>query len=552
MIGLLALVVALHCGAPVFGGGVLFVDGDAAPAGDGMKWDTAYRFLQDALAFAGDADNGVAEIHLAQGSYRPDHDEAHPNGTGDREATFRLVDSVALLGGFAGAGADDPDARDVDAFETILSGDIGTPGKREDNSYNVLQAVGVQLIAVIDGLTITQGHADGPIGNPPFVFDRGAGIHITGTDSTITRCRFVDNQATCVGGAVWVAEGAATFSGCRFAENMASPGEAAGAIHAVFGSTLTITECSFEHNSAGPGATGGGAIFIGGDVGESDPSVLRAVNCEFIGNEAPAGGAIMNNGIASLTNCLFGGNTAFGKGSKGYTGRGGALANFGECAVINCTVYANTSVSPPGGVYTARGTANTRLESQMSMANAILWGNLGGAPTEEENQIIGADSLLEVNYSCIKALTGNLGGVGNISDHPKFINELGIDGIAGTADDVLHLLLHSPCIDAGDSMAIDKTVIHDLAGQARIVDTPCTEDTGNMGGREAVVDMGVFEFQGTPHPLGDLSGDGVVGTTDLLLLLSNWGPCDGCCLGDLNLDGAVGTIDLLTLLGHWG
>ncbi len=53
---------------------------------------------------------------------------------------------------------------------------------------------------------------------------------------------------------------------------------------------------------------------------------------------------------------------------------------------------------------------------------------------------------------------------------------------------------------------------------------------------------------------GDLDGDGAVGTTDLLILLSNWGLCDDCqnCSPDLDDDCTVGTTDLLILLSHWG
>lgn len=58
----------------------------------------------------------------------------------------------------------------------------------------------------------------------------------------------------------------------------------------------------------------------------------------------------------------------------------------------------------------------------------------------------------------------------------------------------------------------------------------------------------------TPGSPGDLDGDGTVGTSDLLILLSNWGPCDNCnmCLGDLNNDCAISTSDLLLLLANWG
>ena len=53
----------------------------------------------------------------------------------------------------------------------------------------------------------------------------------------------------------------------------------------------------------------------------------------------------------------------------------------------------------------------------------------------------------------------------------------------------------------------------------------------------------------------DFDGDGVVGITDLLYLLSVWGNCPAPpaeCPADLNGDGVVGINDFLLLLGSWG
>jgi hypothetical protein len=50
---------------------------------------------------------------------------------------------------------------------------------------------------------------------------------------------------------------------------------------------------------------------------------------------------------------------------------------------------------------------------------------------------------------------------------------------------------------------------------------------------------------------GDLDGDGLVSTSDLLMLLGMWGACDADCPADLDGDGVVGTSDLLLLLGNW-
>lgn len=50
----------------------------------------------------------------------------------------------------------------------------------------------------------------------------------------------------------------------------------------------------------------------------------------------------------------------------------------------------------------------------------------------------------------------------------------------------------------------------------------------------------------------DVDGDGAVGTSDLLMVLAQWGTCASDCAADANGDGAVDTTDLLAVLGGWG
>lgn len=58
--------------------------------------------------------------------------------------------------------------------------------------------------------------------------------------------------------------------------------------------------------------------------------------------------------------------------------------------------------------------------------------------------------------------------------------------------------------------------------------------------------------QSLPNPQpADLTGDGIVNVTDLLMLLSGWGICAGCP-ADITGDGLVNVTDLLTLLSAWG
>jgi hypothetical protein len=72
---------------------------------------------------------------------------------------------------------------------------------------------------------------------------------------------------------------------------------------------------------------------------------------------------------------------------------------------------------------------------------------------------------------------------------------------------------------------------------------------------EAAVDDFKLEIVGcTAEVPGDLDGNGVVNTADLLALLAAWGACGDCgdCPEDLDGDCVVGTADLLTLLANWG
>jgi hypothetical protein len=76
----------------------------------------------------------------------------------------------------------------------------------------------------------------------------------------------------------------------------------------------------------------------------------------------------------------------------------------------------------------------------------------------------------------------------NINAQPRFASPLGVDGIAGTLDDNLHLKISplSPCIDKGRNSYNSTTT--DLDGDPRKVDGPDANAT-------ATIDMGAYERQ---------------------------------------------------------
>lgn len=253
---------------------IIYVDDDAPPGGDGLTWDTAFKYLQDALAAVGT--NGT-EVRVAQGLYMPDQDEAGQVTPGDRSATFQLLNGVAIYGGYAGlANPNDPDARDVQAYETTLSGDllsndVGTSGAQE-NSYHVVTGSGTDATAILDGITITAGHADGGGSD-----SEGGGMFTTNGSPSIIHCTFGANWAE-YGGGMYTEDGGCVLSHSVFRRNVA--GQRGGGMCIRTGSPI-VTNCTFTGNSA----------WSGGGMDSAHALDVAVTNSTFRGNQAHLGGA---------------------------------------------------------------------------------------------------------------------------------------------------------------------------------------------------------------------------------------------------------------------
>ena len=69
---------------------------------------------------------------------------------------------------------------------------------------------------------------------------------------------------------------------------------------------------------------------------------------------------------------------------------------------------------------------------------------------------------------------------------------------------------------------------------------------------------GTIEIQVIDYPfdvledevVGDVTGDGIVDVSDILALISAWGPCNEC-VEDLDHSGVVDVTDLLLVIGNW-
>jgi hypothetical protein len=296
---------------------VLYVDANAS-GGDGSSWSEAFAGVQAALLSAKAGD----EIWVAAGTYYPTADE-------DREASFRMVNGVAMYGGFAG-GEDSIEQRDWAQNLTILSGNIGARDVKTDNSLTVVKGADS---AVIDGFVIEDGYAVQQRGGqrrghitPEIVMSASSGSGSGGgmfnhAAAPIVRNTVIQNNVAGKGGGVYNM----SFSPDRAPGvnrqpvfiNVAIKGNAAigrgGGMANDLGTHPIIINSTFVGNS---NMAKGGALY--NDFGCS-PVI---VNTTFVENTAMRAAAIGNDGHSNpiLVNVDISRNVALDQGAALYQG----------------------------------------------------------------------------------------------------------------------------------------------------------------------------------------------------------------------------------------
>ena len=421
--------------------GLCYVDLEASAGGDGLSWATAFRHPQDAM----DVVPPGSEVWVAEGTYTR-------RDVGDT-VLLSMANGVSVYGGFAGTESALGD-RNWDDHPVILDG--------EDSCYHVVVAADD---AAIDGLTVTRGLCDNSSDD-----QGGAGVYSDDCVFEILNCRFVDNNAPYnSGAAVLNRQGVMLIQNTIFMGNTAGDyGGAASSFHGL----MTVDRCSYVGGSAG---NDGGAIY-----GYS--AQMTVTDTTFIGNEAFDGGAMCFDGAtASLSNCVFSGNTASYRGGAIWDGNLSAFG--GSCTVTNCTITGNAAgVAGDGG---GGGGVLSYGSPALDITNCIIWGNTVGI-TPSPSQITVEDSgIVAVSYSDIE---GGYAGSGNIDADPLFVDADGADNTVGTEDDDLRLQSGSPCIDVADGPVAPAL---DLDGNPRADDSAASND----GVGPPWADMGAYEYQ---------------------------------------------------------
>jgi parallel beta-helix repeat protein len=540
------IIMAVLCMASALSGKIIYVDDDATGANNGSSWENAYLYLQDALANANSYEKPV-EIRVAQGIYRPNQTSSISSFSTMNQFEFQLINGVTLEGGYAGITEPYPNTRDINEYETILSGDLAANDidvnnpidlvyepTRSDNCYTVVMGNYTDKTAVLDGFTITGGNDRTPRFEIP---PGGGGMYNEYGSPTINNCTFADNSASvCGGGMINVHDSNPILTNCKFIRNYSGGG---GGVYNG-DSRPTFINCTFMSNYADFGAgmdnSDSNSILINctfshnissgsaGGLGNLDSNPLLA-GCRFIGNRATrSGGGIYNNeSNPIMENCLMSGNIISDAGGGMY------VYSNSNPTLKNCTFVGNWGVRGKSiGCY-----SNPDKINNIKLINCILW--------DGDNEISNDDnSIITITYSDMQ---GGWEGQGNINIDPLFVNpgywadtndpnivvepsnpnavwiegDYHLKSQAGSwysnsqswiQDDVT-----SPCIDAGDPMS--PIGLEPFPNGGRI----------NMGSYGGTLEASKSYFG---EPLcqtiiaGDINGDCKVDWADLEILLLHW------------------------------
>ncbi|MFO0873398.1 MAG: choice-of-anchor Q domain-containing protein [Phycisphaerales bacterium] len=232
----------------------------------------------------------------------------------------------------------------------------------------------------------------------------GGAAYLTATTAILTDCKFIGNSAQRIGGAIRSITSNSTHTRCEYIQNQS--GNNGGALDVSGTTALTAIDCRFTGNASGA---------LGGAVVSATTTVPAPafINCVFDANTAATtGGAvhIATGAKAELTNCTVAGNMSVGAGGGIFsTGTGAAT-------VRNCIVWGNV----PTGIV---GVNTTTYSCHQGVIAGT--GNINADPLfiDEKN----GDLRLSAGSPCIDAGNTTLLNSGvsiDLDGDPRVVNVL--------------------------------------------------------------------------------------------------------------------------------
>jgi hypothetical protein len=125
---------------------------------------------------------------------------------------------------------------------------------------------------------------------------KGGAMYISGGNPAFLNCSFIENDVpNGRGGGLYMISAMPSFSGCLFEGNVANRG---GAAYVISDLGANVTDCKFVDNRA---------FSIGGAVAYENAGLTNLTRCVFDSNEAQSGAGVssMGNSVPILANCTM-------------------------------------------------------------------------------------------------------------------------------------------------------------------------------------------------------------------------------------------------------
>jgi hypothetical protein len=313
--------------------------------------------MMDALAAIPSSDyTGPRIVKAAAGTYTPRYKPTSgtsANGTPertttasttDRDSAFILRKGVQVWGGYPASGGDDS-SRNIVANETILSGDIGTPGNNGDNAYHVVLAMGVDRTTVLNGLAITGGNANGSGDIQVFGYNAGrnsGGGMYTGVNTShsyspvLVNVKISGNNASKSGGGMYNYKAKTVLINVLVSGNTSD--EHSGGIQNQYNSSPVFTNVTVSGNSSKNNPMLSGNYGAVSSDGSGNNVTIR--NSVIWGNSH---GVHISSGTVTISNSIVQG---------GWTGSGSGNLN-ADPSFAGAIAPSTTPIS--GGNYSLNG-----------------------------------------------------------------------------------------------------------------------------------------------------------------------------------------------------
>jgi hypothetical protein len=424
---------------------VRYVKWNAAGANNGTSWANAFPDLQSALSAASNGD----EIWVAAGTYKP-------TLTSNRSISFTLKNGVAMYGGFAGTETSSSQ-RDYENNFTILSGDIGVLNDDSDNSYHVVVGSNTNNSAILDGFTVTAGHA--------FSNGEGGGMYNETGSPSVRNVLFKDNFATFGGGMYnvgtsgYVAIGSHPVLTNVVFENNSAIGGGGGMRNENYSDPI-LTNVIFRNNSV---------VRTGGGMENFYYSSPILTNVTFLENAASAGGGMFNwvGNHPILIDVTFDSNTA--------NEWGGGMANYQSSPTLtNVTLRGNSATTFGGGI-------SNEWNSNPTLMNVSFIGNAAVSETDETAaggmyNSSSSPSLIGVTFENNSADYGG-GVLNNANSSPNLVNVTFSNNSANVGGAIFNR-------DAGSSLVLSYVT---LSNNSATIDGGAIANTGHLAIRNSIL-----------------------------------------------------------------